>query len=279
MNGLDKTLEAASKVIDTVPEIYNDALQPLAKETGKTGGLIGRALNAALAPLEKWVLGKEYNVAETKKLLSYKLEHLDPQKIVEPEAYVAVPALQAISYCMDSTELRNMFANLLVNSMNQDIKSQVHPGYVEIIKQLSPLDAINLKYISEHNPAPIVNIIEIRNATLSITSNIYVNLFLNGLEINDVDLNAISISNLNRLGLIITDYSQQLSNYYKIPNDYDSEYINPYDKYINHPKFTSIHKTKPDISHFSCPEPSLERGQVFLSPLGVSFVNICMKDS
>ena len=92
---------------------------------------------------------REYNVAETEKLLSQKLKNVDPNKIVQPEPYVAVPALQAISYSMNNDELRNLYANLLSKSMNIDTKDSVHPSFVEIIKQLSPFDAILLKKIAD----------------------------------------------------------------------------------------------------------------------------------
>ena len=39
------------------------------EEVDKTSALVVRAIHAALSPLEKWVLQKEYNLAETKKLL------------------------------------------------------------------------------------------------------------------------------------------------------------------------------------------------------------------
>ena len=51
----------------------------------------------------------------------------NPEKIVEPEPYVAVPAIQAISYAMNSDELRNLYANLLAKSMIKDTKDTVHP--------------------------------------------------------------------------------------------------------------------------------------------------------
>lgn len=129
-------------------EAYNDIGKPIAKPLGKTLGLIPRAIKAALLPLEKWILEREYNLAETEKLLAEKLKNIPPEQITTPDAYVAVPALQYISYCMDNNELRDMYANLLANSMNKVVKNGVHPSFAEIIKQLSPDEAKILKYIS-----------------------------------------------------------------------------------------------------------------------------------
>lgn len=141
---LDVTAEVAKEI---AKDVYEDAGKPIAKPTGELVGLIPRAIKAALSPLEKWILQREYNVEETRKLLEKKLESTPPNQIEAPEPHIAVPAMQYISYCMDNEELREMYANLLASSMKKDTKDNVHPSFVEIIKQLSPDEARLLKYI------------------------------------------------------------------------------------------------------------------------------------
>lgn len=156
--GLDKLAGAIGDTLKTAPTLYEDALQPTVQEVGKFAARIPRAINAAFSGLDKWILNKEYAIDETKKLLEKKLENVDPEKIVEPEAYVAVPAIQAISYSMNSEELRNLYANLLAKAMNSDTKDFVHPSFVEIIKQMSPIDALVLKEIAYSKYLPLVNL-------------------------------------------------------------------------------------------------------------------------
>lgn len=158
LEGADKLLDATGKAIETVPDLYDDSFKPTVQETGKVLSLIPRTINAALVPLRKWIANKEYSLAETEKLLEKKLEHVGEDKIVTPEAYVAVPAIQAISYSMDNEELRNLYANLLAKSMNTDTKDFVHPSYVEIIKQMSPLDALVLKDIYDSIITPVIDL-------------------------------------------------------------------------------------------------------------------------
>lgn len=136
-------------------KIYDDTISPITNPTAETLGLIPRAIKAALLPLEKWILNREYSLQETALLLEEKLKNISPEKIVSPEPYVAVPAIQAISYSMDNENLRNLYASLLASSMNADIKNEVHPAFVEIIKQLSPTDAITFRNIIEVEPLPI----------------------------------------------------------------------------------------------------------------------------
>lgn len=156
--GLDKLAGAIGDTLKTAPTIYEDALQPTVQEAGKFAARILRAINAAFSGLDKWILNKEYAIDETKKLLAQKLENVNPEKIVEPATYVAIPAIQAISYSMDSEELRNLYANLLAKAMNSDTKDMVHPSFVEIIKQMSPIDALVLKEIALAKSLPLVNL-------------------------------------------------------------------------------------------------------------------------
>lgn len=150
-------LEEKQEVLKEIAkDLYDDLGRPSAACAGETLSLVPRAVKAALAPLEQWILQREYNVAETKKLLEEKLKNVSPEDIEPPEAHIAVPAMQYISYYMDNTELRNMYANLLANSMTKVVKNGVHPGFVEIIKQMSPDEARVMRYMQAHRMIPII---------------------------------------------------------------------------------------------------------------------------
>ena len=130
-------------------KVYDDVAQPALKSTGSVLELLTRALRATLVNLEIWTLKRESQVKAVAKLLEEKLKNVSPEQIETPEPYIAVPALQYISYCMDNHELREMYANLLASSMNKVVKNGVHPGYVEIIKQLCPDEAKILRHIAK----------------------------------------------------------------------------------------------------------------------------------
>lgn len=197
-DGANKLLDSAGKAIETVPELYDDSLKPTVQESGKILSIIPRTIYAALVPLRKWIANKEYSLAETEKLLEKKLEHIGEDKIVTPDAYVAVPAIQAISYSMDNDELRNLYANLLAKSMNIDTKEKVHPSFVEIIKQMSPVDARVFKGIIESPFAPIIDLyVKIpEGGTDCHQYNI------SWMEFSSYDIISVSLDNLLRLGLI-----------------------------------------------------------------------------
>ena len=153
--GKEIAIEAAKAV---AVEGYKDALQPTFKAAGSIFALPFQAIDAALSKPKLWVAEKCYNYERTRQLLAQKMKYTPEDEIVPPENYVAVPALQQIAYCFDSDELRDMYANLLANSMNKVVKNGVHPGFVDIIKQLSPDEAKILKYISVHITIPTITL-------------------------------------------------------------------------------------------------------------------------
>ena len=83
MNDVDKRGELAKEILR---DAYADGGKPIVKPTGELVGLLPRTIKAALAPLEKWVLQREYNIEETKKLLEDKLKNVPPESIEPPES-------------------------------------------------------------------------------------------------------------------------------------------------------------------------------------------------
>lgn len=194
---------------ETIDKMYDDALHPVASEAGKTAGLLARSINAALAPLEIWILKREYNVKQVKAELEKSLSTINPEKIVSPEPYVAVPVLQAIPYSMSNKELCDLYANLLAKSMVTDTKDKVHPAFIEIIKQLSPTDALVFKVCSARNAIPAANLsIVMKQKGLHIVGSTHVQKLSLDL-VADIAISSISeeqirvsLDNLIRIGLV-----------------------------------------------------------------------------
>lgn len=155
----DTDQDAAKELVaQTAGKVYDDLAHPTVEATGQIISFVPRTIRVVLGKWEKWILNGEYAIKETEKLLADKLKNIPEDKIVEPEPYVAVPALQQLSYSLDSEELRDLYANLLASSMNADEKSKVHPAFVDIIKQLVPDEAKLLKYFSKQAVIPLVEI-------------------------------------------------------------------------------------------------------------------------
>lgn len=69
-----------------------------------------------------------------------RLAAVPPERLQDPAPHVVVPALMAVAYTT-AGELRAMFAALLAKSMDSATAGDVHPSFVEVIKQLTPDEA------------------------------------------------------------------------------------------------------------------------------------------
>lgn len=274
LDDYNKLAEGAGKVLETVPQLYDDALKPAVQETGRFLERIPRAINAAFSDLDKWILNKEYSIEETKKLLEYKLQNISPDKIVTPEPYVAIPALQAITYSMNSEELRELYANLLAKSMNIDTKNFVHPSFVEIIKQLSPEDAQVLNKISTDDYLSVATLSASKYVSepTSTRQEFYIDPieppttqykipYITSIRFLDYETVLLCIDNLSRLGLIEIRFT--------LGNSIDSDILSS----TNYIQFKSKLKSYMDNTKWRYEE----NGNIFsLTSLGRTFKDICI---
>lgn len=144
-------MEEASKEVvkgakEVAVEVYKDAAQPIVKPIGEILGFLPRTIKLALSGWERWLINGEESLRLTAEAIKEKAKTIPEDKLVEPEPYVAIPAIQQITYCQNSEVLRDLYASLITASMNVDTKWKVHPSYVDIIKQLNPDEA---RYIKE----------------------------------------------------------------------------------------------------------------------------------
>ncbi|MCL2016201.1 MAG: DUF4393 domain-containing protein [Defluviitaleaceae bacterium] len=198
--------------------IYKDAARPAFQ-------VVGRTLQAILAPIR----GVLWSAEKIEKYVNERLERwvkgISEEKIIAPAPEIVYPLLQDLVYLGEKENLREMYLNLLVNSMDADKEKIVHSAYVQIIKQLSPLDA---QILAEFRPkTPILNenaqtigyeislIVKQIVAYVIIDKNSNINgyrMFLNNVleTATTVDIRSISVAavNLSRLGLIEIDFDK-----------------------------------------------------------------------
>lgn len=142
-----------------------------------------------------------------------------------------------------------MFSNLIASSMDKTYNDIIQHSFVEIIKQLSPYDA---KFLSK-----IENCIQTYD--LKRENTIFQRIFCITPDFLNFEKNSIAITNLNRLGLL-----DQLS-YFEL-NDF------PQKEFINNNISSIIDlKEKTDFS--------MQPHAYVLSPLGIEFKKICIKNS
>lgn len=190
--------------------------KPIIKTTDEVLDILPQTINSAFCSLSKWLVNGKESLRLTAETIKEKVKQIPDEKIVEPEPYVAIPAIQQISYCQNSEELRDLYANLLTSSMNTDKKWQVHPSFVDIIKQLTPDEAKIIKSIPnfKNNFMPAIDVkLMDKNASGSGHQIFITNFATVGLNVIENKENICSyIDNLVRLNILEIPPTYHLTN-------------------------------------------------------------------
>lgn len=199
-----------------------------------------------------------HDLEEYRKLLENSIDQIPEEKRIEPSIQTTAQALENSKYCVDQENLRDMFVALISNSMNADYQADVHPSFAEIIKQMSPMDAEVIKIFkkSSTNGFALARYDLVKDDGYDVLLE---NVFLKYVTPN-LAACSLSISSLVRLGLLKTSYSIIL-----VGKD-------AYKPFELHPWYKLFQERYPDN------KIDIRRGTVALTPLGRSFVRVCISD-
>ncbi|MDP0481816.1 DUF4393 domain-containing protein [Bacillus subtilis] len=255
--------------IDLTPKFIDEATTPLAKSVGKTlDSLWSLVFGGIDFYVDKVNTKRVHSLQLFKEELETKVSSIPEESLTEPPLHIIGPTIEASKFYFENDELRSMFANLIAASFDAKTLNKTHPAFIELIKQLSPLDAKNLKIFKSGNTYPIVkyNLMTENNSSFTEKDNV----FLDNDEVLNIDLNSTSITNLNRLGLLEITYGTTLVR------------AGAYDKFYNEPFFKSLkdifkngkHKEDQTLSGFI--DIDLKKGVILLTPFGSNFIDICL---
>lgn len=256
----NKIVEVGCEVTkEVVKDIYDDIVHPSAEAAGVIVSLPIRGLRMLLSPIEKYLINREESIKQTIEATKEKFNSIPLEKRCEPEAYVAVPAIQQISYYQNSNELREMYANLLASSMNMDLKNKVLPAFVSIIGQISPDEAKLLDFFStgKKPTLEIHSLIKERNGDFYIPLKNYV--CKDGLHLDVQENFYIYVDNLERLKLIEVTYDKKLS---------DLGLYDNLEHQFMHEEMNAMNLTAENLE--------FSHGVIELTDLGKAFCGICL---
>lgn len=260
-SSVEGTINAVSGLVEKVP-VYQDAIQPLAKETGKALGTVGKTVNAALMPIRGLVWGVEKIEAFVQSKVTRKLENIPPENIQTPDPSVAGPAIESLRFTGHKEELAELYANLLATSMDKNTAKTAHPGFVEIIRNLSGDEAKILSFLVKVEVAPIVDIRrESKNGKGGVVVSPYVTTIGYDAGCEHRDLTGTYLKNLERLGLI------------DIPRDKHLVAEGMYDRILNDPP---VKKIEEELNSLEYHEANFEKYYAAVSELGKLFISACI---
>lgn len=263
-NKVRDVVDAVTGVAKAIP-IYDDVVQPAAKEIGKGLQTIAKTVHVALAPVSALIWGYDQIKDFVSTKLADRLKNVKPEDIVTPTPNVAGPVLEALRYTGHEESLSDLYANLLAASMDRNTASQAHPAFAEIIKQLTPDEAKIVRIFNEAKAIPLVTVRSEYNGNDPEKKGGYdvlVNQSLLGVEAGceHIDLVPTYIDNLCRLGLA------------EVPENYYYTTSGIYDAIEN-----VLQGLVQALSHVD-PERKgiLKRKALIVTTLGKQFARVCV---
>lgn len=241
-----------------------------------SGAIGGAASSGAFAgPIQTlqdwWYVHFGYNLSNQKAMLLAKQEMeieklkdnmlqqvstIPPENIQEPSIKILGPAIEASRYYIEEDELRGMFANIIAASLDNRKNKVIHSSFVEIIKQLDVLDAQLLSYFKRNHYGVQTYIPTMRMVVKNQNgSNVVLPLIFLNETFGELQQNAASLINLERLGIITLKSDTFLTD----ESRYD--YIRQHE--------TIIHL----MTHH--PEMELEESSFTITDFGENFINVC----
>ncbi len=129
--------------------------------------VIAETLETILLPLAALNAGRRKAVEYFNTKFATRLDEvtsdIPAENLQEPPAYIAGPLMNGLADASDEPELEDLFMRLLGAAMDQRAAEQIHPSFVQIIRELSPAEIGALLEVLNFNGA--VAIVQLRSAS------------------------------------------------------------------------------------------------------------------
>lgn len=265
-NKIRDAADAVKGLVEAVP-VYQDAVQPAAKEVGVALQTVAKTIHIALAPVSALVWCYDEIKEYVSTALTERLKGTPPDEIVSPSPVVAGPVLEALRFAGHDRDLRELYTNLLASSMDAKTAKNAHPAFVEIIRQMTPDEARIMKKLSDEHAYPMISAGEqgVRDFMTDRVYELY-GVYLNRFTSLPEDAGCAHpelfqsyLDNLGRLGLVEVNEDYNLAagqNLYTVLEE-RAEALKPV--------------KKDGFGH-----PAIKRGAIIVTSLGRQFCDACI---
>lgn len=212
--------------------------------------------------IDTYIAERPYKLEKAINEMKKKYEKIPLNKRVEPSSYIALQTINNLNYALDEDYLREMFENIIVSDMNQDNKNLVQPGYIDLVKQLSKMDALFLKNLKKKNlikgnPLMRLKLVDKQSHSYNYLTNSIICL-TNG---DFIEIPTIIQENLLRLKIIDINYSE----YYTDQDAYEKTFK----------KAIETQKIK-EINYSEDKKIDYRKGKMEFTEFGKNFIKICV---
>lgn len=140
-----------TNLLSEIPEFLDNSLKNITDEPTKSiGTLLKDAIFLKFGSVsykaEKLRILQKYGLKEFEINLAKRINEIPKNKLQIPDFQTVTQAIGDMESCINSEDLREMFANLIARSCNYDFANSVHPSFSGILRQMSPYDAKILKF-------------------------------------------------------------------------------------------------------------------------------------
>lgn len=246
-----------------LPEPVNKSLNPIATAAGET---FSNIWSACFSTINLWakkrIIKHEQDFLEFKQSVETHYTNIPDEYKSEPNLSIIGPALEASKFYIQEKSIREMFAKLITADMDTRKKNNLHHSFVEIIKQLSPHDALLLSKLPKVGPIGEIRLYNKDESTYSLRTKEDLIIIPDIPELINIDT-SIAINNLNRLGLAQINHIMSLVN------------KSCYAPYEDLPEFKDgLLLVKTHLELFTKVE--VNKGMYSITPFGDAFKSICI---
>lgn len=156
------------EIIKKTAEVYKENLENLTLPTSRSiGNNLGLMVDGVFGWFGVWgeiQIDKQKKYKEDFKMrIKEGISEIPEDKIIEPKANIILPALESAKYYFEEEYYKDMFAKLIIDSCNKQKVNEIHPSFIETIKQLAPLDAKILNMFKYNKTYPTAEIKAMHN--------------------------------------------------------------------------------------------------------------------
>lgn len=165
--------------------------------------------------MAKWFgLANEYYGGDFNTDMAEKLKDVPEENLIAPKPSLAAPAMQHLGYSLDEPDLKEMYLNLLATASDDRRSDDVHPSFVEVIKQLNSTEVGLLNHLLKPPsggvlPMVTLKLVEEGHSGWSVLQRHIMPLLEdNGEELHEDPHLATYVENWMRLGLVRVIYTE-----------------------------------------------------------------------
>lgn len=222
----------------------------------------------------------EISIKDYKEKIGQEIIKIPEQLLQEPPLSIVGPAIEASKFHIEQEDIRTMFAKLIASSMDSSKNNITHSSYVEIIKQMTPLDAENLISIHKNNNSDLIVKYKMIVDTGGFVEK-YQNTYLGNPKEKRQSIIAPSLTNIERLGLVSIDYnlhrtSESAYDDFLNTNVYRTlvREMNAFNSKTEQIKLSLSEEEANKLSTITAVE--IQKGLINVTPFGINFCLTCL---